>query len=278
MFDHEWHADVRRSRPVIAPAAVRPGRTASLLELQRSAGNRAVQALVLRQSIDAGEGTTADLLAERQHLRELHSRWLLDNPWVAAKVGISPYTNPLRRIEVLLAERGDSTLPDAPVLLTFSGTYLTMHGDGGNLSWRAVSGRPDDRGGFDYSPGRQRQSNVGPIPEGDYWLDPRQLQDLRDRWLYGLRFEGPWGTHRITIHPFDATRTFGRGGFFIHGGESPGSAGCIDLTGEMAAFAARLAETPRGSKVVLRVRYGATNRVPASPTANPDAELRHATP
>ena len=167
---------------------------------------------------------------------------------------------------------GNSTLTDATVELTFYGHYLNLSGDGINISWPAVSGRPDARGGFDYSPERQRQQNVGPIPEGDYWLDPRQLKDLREKWFYERYYESGWGTHRITIHPFDTTRTFGRGGFFIHGGTAPGSAGCIDLTSNMAAVAAYLATTPPGRKVVLHVRYSADQQSTLPANWDPDAE------
>ena len=92
-------------------------------------------------------------------------------------------------------------------------------------------------------------------PRRRYWLDPSQLVDLRERWLYSIRYETAWGTHRITIHPFDSTHTFGRGGFFIHGGTSAGSAGCIDLVDQMADFARRLGATPPNTKVKLTVAF-----------------------
>ncbi len=104
-------------------------------------------------------------------------------------------------------------------------------------------------------------------PRGTYWLDSRQLIDLQERWFYGLFYETGWGTDPITIHPFTTTETYGRGGFFIHGGTSPGSAGCVDLTSNMASFARRLAAyAPRNEgrvcgpsatphKVKLHVQY-----------------------
>ena len=40
----------------------------------------------------------------------------------------------------------------------------------------------------------------------------------------------------MSIHPFTTTETYGRGGFLLHGGSNPGSAGCVDLTIEIDHF------------------------------------------
>jgi len=48
------------------------------------------------------------------------------------------------------------------------------------------------------------------------------------------------GNYRITLRVFPGTITHGRGGFFIHGGTRPGSAGCIDLTSAMDSFIANM--------------------------------------
>ena len=58
--------------------------------------------------------------------------------------------------------------------------------------------------------------------------DPRQSWDRRV------------GRYRITIHPLPLTACYGRGGFFIHGGEEFGSAGCIDLAYGMDAFVTKV--------------------------------------
>ena len=236
-----------------------------LIGLQRAAGNRAVVALVQRQSVAvqgqragpemrAGKGTTPELQAERLRLDSERTTLHVSTIEPETEMLYNRYTSSLGRLDVLLAERGNSTLTDADIQLNFDGQALSMSG-GSSGTWAGVSGRPDASGGFDYSPARQRMLDVGPIPAGGYWLDPSQLVDLRQRWLYSWRYETAWGTHRITIHPFDTTHTFGRGGFFIHGGTSPGSAGCIDLTTNMAALASRLAATPPARKVKLTVSY-----------------------
>jgi hypothetical protein len=241
------------------------------LLLQRSVGNAAVAQLlrsygspslpVQRQPVGtarggpqimAGDGTTPELKAELDRLVAERSALHVSTIEPETELRYNQYTSSISRLRVLLAERGDSTLPDSDVELTFDGSNLdTSSGQ----AWAAVSGRPDASGGFDYSPARQRQQDLGPIPAGTYWLDPEQLVNLSERWLYSWRYESAWGTHRITIHPFGSTRTFGRGGFFIHGGTSPGSAGCIDLTTGMASFARTLGSIPRPAKVKLNVRY-----------------------
>jgi hypothetical protein len=37
------------------------------------------------------------------------------------------------------------------------------------------------------------------------------------------------GHYRVSLHPAEGTDTFGRGGFFLHGGKNWGSAGCFDV-------------------------------------------------
>jgi hypothetical protein len=65
----------------------------------------------------------------------------------------------------------------------------------------------------------------GPIPPGRYWFDPREISPsgrLRN-------YIGDWGEYRVRLYPTGDTNTYGRTNFFFHGGEKPGSAGCIDI-------------------------------------------------
>ena len=82
-------------------------------------------------------------------------------------------------------------------------------------------------------------------------MDPSPWYYGATDFLFGMESAG--GSHRITIHPYDDTATYGRGGFFIHGGAEAGSAGCIDLTSRMSD----LAELIRGypEPVQLTVQY-----------------------
>lgn len=136
--------------------------------------------------------------------------------------------------------------------LTFNGGTLRMPSRG--LSYRAVSGRTMSSG-FDYSVDRQRVPNEGPIPEGVYWVAPAELWD--NAW-YRVAPTSAWGNHRLTIHPLPETETYGRGGFFIHGGSVPGSAGCIDLWDDMDRFAKDMKthiSEPKALYCILTVDY-----------------------
>lgn len=155
------------------------------------------------------------------------------------------------------AERGNPTVPAcarASISLRFDGRFLTMAGDT-RKTCPAVSGRPDDRGNFDYSSARQQIPNAGPIPPGQYWVRPSQM--WTNRW-YNIASRAAWGDHRLTIHVMPGTRTFGRGGFFIHGGNRAGSAGCIDLQSRMEDFVRDVAAATKAAPdcyVPLTVRY-----------------------
>jgi hypothetical protein len=118
------------------------------------------------------------------------------------------------------------------VTLRFTGKSLLLEGGGVSKSYPAVSGKKG-AGGFDYSAERQAVSNAGPIPEGRYWINPKELWE---RAIYKFWMEDAWGDYRITIHPYPDTKTHKRGGFFIHGGKTPGSAGCVDLTKNIDRF------------------------------------------
>lgn len=128
----------------------------------------------------------------------------------------------------------------ANLSLKFDGRTLRAVGTKTPLLFQAVSGQPDDKGRFNYSAERQRVRNQGPIPAGRYWIQPSQLweNNLFKSVLRSPR--GAWGNFRITIHPYPSTQTHGRGGFFIHGGTAPGSAGCIDLVRNIDLFVKRL--------------------------------------
>lgn len=119
------------------------------------------------------------------------------------------------------------------IAIHFNGAALAIAGSGSAKGWPAVSGKPAKDGSFDYSPARQRVSNAGPLPAGNYWINP---SDLWENAWYKSDSVVSWGNFRITLRIYPGTDTFGRGGFFIHGGAVPGSIGCIDLTSNMNDF------------------------------------------
>ena len=160
------------------------------------------------------------------------------------------WNNQLAKLSTYIRERSAAVAP-ADLTMSFDGQVLTL----GAQSWTAVSGTRDSGAGFDYSVESQRAADKGPIPEGAYWIDPGELVDLRKKWFYSLFYESGWGTHRITLHPYPQTKTYGRGGFFLHGGSTPGSIGCIDLTSQMEDLSKALSNVPKGQVVRLLVAY-----------------------
>jgi RHS repeat-associated protein len=141
-----------------------------------------------------------------------------------------------------------------PVELTFNGNSLKGNG----FCATAVSGRDptvsvketDTKDGqyieetwtFDYSKQRQRQRNTGPMPEGCYSIrtdhedstsgtnNPAGEPARRHHWPKSIG----WGDYSWPLTPYPGTDVNDeegkpRSGMFLHGGSSPGSAGCGDV-------------------------------------------------
>ena len=145
----------------------------------------------------------------------------------------------------------------------FDGKTLTIYQDNKPImSWEAVSGKE----GFQ-SPKYQNLKSTGPIPEGTYVARQSELQFISAQdWLVGWsrvidknlggKWPGStvsWGTSRVWLEPSKETNTYGRNNFSIHGGLIPGSAGCIDLTGQINAFTSWLKNT--GKDLLVYVEY-----------------------
>ena len=144
--------------------------------------------------------------------------------------------------------------------LRFDGSELCwMKGIHQHRCWRAVSGRT----GYQSS-SHQRTVGMGPLPEGAWHVRQSRYQFIGSRnpaeqlagefgrtaWPGG---ESAWGRHRIWLDPMRGTNTYSRSGFSIHGGDDPGSAGCIDMTTNMSNF---IREFHRhGRNLELEVRY-----------------------
>ena len=149
------------------------------------------------------------------------------------------------------------------VYMTFFVSRGRMHVtiDGETFIVPAQSGRP---GPTLNNPDSQDQRDRGPIPIGYSSAAARELGDppaYRDlvRNLLPLREfgGGDWGDWRVPLRPLPGTNTYGRSGFFIHGGSRPGSAGCIDIgggiMGSMQTDVVRLGIV-RGRLVVVAVQ------------------------
>lgn len=115
-----------------------------------------------------------------------------------------------------------------------------------------------------------KAKDEGPTPPGKYQLGKTQSRSIDSKWktdpdyvksvvtrqvvsaLPGsnIKDEGnhefsdrtasskvAWGSYRWALLPKKGTNTFGRHSFYLHGGSTPGSIGCIDLVTDSENFA-----------------------------------------
>ena len=187
-----------------------------------------------------------------RHYKPLILRWLTEDPleengWVNLYAFNS--NSPVHVVDILgLKPQTQCQKNGVLIELLFNG--LTLSGSG--FSTAAASGRPiavnitswvssekilgsPAFGGiyteytFDYSAKRQHIKNEGPTPEGTYWIEVNEKRSARtSTYSHVIKRKG-WGDFSWSLHPDESTQTFGRGGFFIHGGFNWGSAGCIDI-------------------------------------------------
>ncbi|MBF0135746.1 MAG: DUF2778 domain-containing protein [Magnetococcales bacterium] len=166
--------------------------------------------------------------------------------------------------------------PGVKSWLAFNGDELAHFVDGKKVkSWAGVSGK-DEFQDAKY----QDMAAMGPIPEGKWDVKQKNHQKFNDltmseqatSWIGGglraLKVDKilkknigkwpggtvSWGDHRVWLKPAPGVETYNRSGFTIHGGWTPGSAGCIDLTDKMDDFADWFMK--HGQDVPLYVKYG----------------------
>jgi len=160
------------------------------------------------------------------------------------------------------AQMQSSNVPNC--YMTFDGQDVKLYKHGQNDGTRLQKGQLQNKlsgqsGGDDYqSRVHQNVPDKGPIPEGTYYADQDQRQNItaldavvgtgigianklganihRGAWNGG---PVSWGTKRVWLRPDENTNTYGRSGFSIHGGLTKGSAGCIDIpwqTGKLSNY------------------------------------------
>ena len=151
----------------------------------------------------------------------------------------------------ILQQSGQQSSNDSNCYMEFDGRNLGLYNNGnqiGNLD--AMSGQ------LDYQSSQyQNVANNGPIPEGTYYANQNQRQNLtlKDVALklgekLGINTNQKsnwsgnpvsWGINRVWLQPDVNTNTYGRSGFSIHGGLAKGSKGCIDIpwqTGKLSNY------------------------------------------
>jgi hypothetical protein len=170
-----------------------------------------------------------------------------------------------KSLGVLQERQNPPGLCSVATQLRFDGRFLNLKSTSFIGAYTARSGKLSG----DFSIKAQKDRGLGPIPEGTYWIFPAQIWTrspienwLADHTQFGALLWAGWGHHRITIHEMPDTQTYGRGGFFLHGGLHPGSSGCIHITGtgdsEMDRFLADLQKTAGGfpaCAILLKVAY-----------------------
>ena len=140
---------------------------------------------------------------------------------------------------------------DPNCYMTFDGKNLNLYNNAGLVnSLDSQSGHNDFQSRI-----YQDVPNKGPIPEGTYYADQDQRQNLTLKNIalktaekLGINTNQKsgwsgnpisWGTKRVWLRPDASTNTYGRSGFTIHGGLTKGSAGCIDIpwqTGKLSDY------------------------------------------
>ena len=121
-----------------------------------------------------------------------------------------------------------------PPLIFFSVTDGVLTAAINNEHLR-MSGVQSGTGDCMNNPACKAIKSTGPIPRGTYSLLSAELSDpnfLVDLLRLGANLPSglsDWGDWRAPLSPMAGTNTYGRSGFFLHGGLFPGSAGCIDV-------------------------------------------------
>lgn len=156
-----------------------------------------------------------------------------------------------------------SSADEIEASLLFDGERLYWQQENKSTSWPAYSGTNEIIEEKNYSKEAQKLKNEGPIPEGWYRVPQERYQERPDdlweklkntmalgAWPGGRR---SWGDQRVWLEPEDGTETYGRTNMSIHGGDVPGSRGCIDLTHNMEKFSKLFRQY--GKSMRLEVKY-----------------------
>ena len=109
-------------------------------------------------------------------------------------------------------------------------------------------------------PAYQHLANIGPIPEGKYYIDPSDVQDY-PRFRFNT---GAWGRYRTRLHESSVTSfrrrltTDRSGGFYLHqDANHNGTAGCIGIWTHADNKAFHLRIQANSARIPVEVKYPA---------------------
>lgn len=108
---------------------------------------------------------------------------------------------------------------------------IAIKDNAGNVLYKA----PATSGAIGFmDPELEGIKNKGTIPAGMYYFSPESdvyINNPANIRTFDYDLGGvSWGSGKFRLHPAEGTDTKGRSNFTIHGGGSPGSAGCIKIT------------------------------------------------
>ena len=165
----------------------------------------------------------------------------------------------IKKEEESKKDKKEAKRSEGIISLHFNGKLLTIiinkdDKEVQRISFQAVSGRAEkinNKYYFTYEKERQMLKDKGPIPEGEYYIDMEKITEA----VFYRNIS--WGKKNVPIE-LNNQETYGRDGFYIHGGWSAGSAGCIDLWDKNEMFFEKLIKLSKkfnAHRIPLVVEY-----------------------
>lgn len=147
--------------------------------------------------------------------------------------------------------------PDISFRFSITTGKLEIFGDGKNTQ---VIDATSGKGNCINSAECQSKKFEGPIPVGFYYINASEISEPGRIRAVARSFRGDWGAFRVPIH-VAMGNALGRSRFFMHGGSSKGSAGCIDIGGGLFGDTTtvnmlRIMRSDRDGRIPLLVRRG----------------------
>lgn len=155
--------------------------------------------------------------------------------------------------------------------MKYDGKVLTWNG----TKYKATSGMNDGKTNYQNAD-NQRVPDLGPVPAGRYKV---YLGDLGAAKVsnpgtcalapaWGVEsiprgadagacepYWANWGRNRVRMEAIDKSKTFGRGGFYLHDSTKGFSHGCIEIASPFFTALRNYGQTTRRHHLILNVEY-----------------------